>query len=170
MLFPQLVCFLFIFEFGQELLVHPHRPPSTFARFPAFQGGLFFDLEVILEHQPALLARVISHETLSSRLKAALLKSWVVIQLFALFLHLGILNSTMSWSLQPRLPLTFTSLTSSSFFVRIGSSRACALCGSLITCVRRWSLMHFQKLHGLLVSCCVVPPVDTGVAKVPNED
>lgn len=30
--------------------------------------------------------------------------------------------------------------------------------------------MHFQKPHGLLVSCCVVRPVDTGVAEVPNED
>lgn len=28
---PLSTCFLFVFEFGQELLVHPCRPPSIFA-------------------------------------------------------------------------------------------------------------------------------------------
>lgn len=96
MLFPHLVHFLFIFEFSQQLLIHPHRPATTFTTFPAFQGGPFFGLEVILEHQPTLLNPSFGQgyiaEILSSRPEVAFLKSWVVNQHFAFFLHIGILN------------------------------------------------------------------------------
>jgi len=46
----------------------------------------------------------------------------VVCRLVVLFILLGILNSTISWPLQPRLLMIFTSLTSSSLFVRTGVS------------------------------------------------
>lgn len=46
------VPFPFIFQFSQELLAHPGRPPATFASFPAHPDGSFLSLEeLILEDQ-----------------------------------------------------------------------------------------------------------------------
>lgn len=51
-LLPLPVPFPFIFQFSQELLAHPGRPPATFASFPAHQDGSFLSLEeLILEDQ-----------------------------------------------------------------------------------------------------------------------
>jgi len=67
-----------------------------------------------------LLSRTIHHGILPSknpkRLKSVLLKSGGVPLLFALLSRIRSLNSTISWSLQPRLPPAFTSMTSSSLF------------------------------------------------------
>lgn len=50
------VCFLFMFQFNQELLAHPCRPPATFIWLSAPGAGPFLSLEkVILENQPVLL-------------------------------------------------------------------------------------------------------------------
>lgn len=52
------------------------------------------------------------------------LKKSKVVMLFALFHHLRVLISTISWFLQPGLSLIFRSLTSSSWFVSIRASQA----------------------------------------------
>lgn len=45
------VCFLFMFQFNQELLAHPWRPPATSVWFPTPGGGPFLSLEeAILEN------------------------------------------------------------------------------------------------------------------------
>ena len=78
-------------------------------------------------------SRALSHITLSNssltRSKSALLKSRVASFPHALFDALRIFNSTILWSLQPRLPLSFTLLTSPSSLVRIRSSVAPFLVG-----------------------------------------
>lgn len=74
-----------------------------------------------------------------------LLKTRVVVLPFALFPPLRILISTISWLLQSRLLLTFTSLTSSSFFVSTKSRRVPLLVSSSITCVRNWSSMDSRN-------------------------
>lgn len=43
-------------SFSQELSVHPHRPPATFAWLSAYQDGLFLSFkEVIIENQTVVL-------------------------------------------------------------------------------------------------------------------
>jgi len=55
LLAPRL-CFLFAFEFNQELLVHPCRPLANLAQLPACVDGLSVSLEdVVLEKEPTLL-------------------------------------------------------------------------------------------------------------------
>jgi len=123
-----LFCHHLYAQFTQKLLVHPCRPPATFAWFPAHQGELFLSLEnVILENQPAPLDS--SPGLYAMRFSQAgplrgqsHLESCVAILIFALFTSLRILNSTIWWSLQPRLHLTFMFLTSSSMFVSMRSS------------------------------------------------
>lgn len=62
-----------------------------------------------------LFSRAVSHGILPGKslnwLKSALLKLRVVVLLFALLLPLRILNCIISWSVQPSLPPTFTSIT-----------------------------------------------------------
>jgi len=74
------------------------------------------------------LSRALSHGTPLSRClkrqKSALLKSSIVILLFALLRPLRNLSSTVLWSLLPRLPLTFTSLTVPSLLVSMRPSRS----------------------------------------------
>lgn len=54
-LLPSPVCFLFVFEFSQEL-VHPCRPLTIVAWLSACLNGLSVSLEnVVLENQPGLL-------------------------------------------------------------------------------------------------------------------
>lgn len=55
------------------------------------------------------------------------------------------LNSTIPWSLQLMLPLTFTALPSS-LFVSICYSQAPPFYGSLITCVRKLLSVHSRNL------------------------
>ena len=75
--------------------------------------------------------------------------SRIVLLHFALLPSLRILDFTISWSLQPRLFLTFTAPTSSSLFVSIRSSTAPALIGSLVNCVMRLSMHCRNFLDGL---------------------
>ena len=69
-----------------------------------------------------------------------------------------ILISIISWSLQPRLPFTFTFLTSYPFLVRMKYSRVPLLIGFFI-------IHALWEPLGLLVSCCIVPQRDIGVVK-----
>ena len=80
------------------------------------------------------------------RPKLTLLKSKIMILLTALLLLCRILNSTISWSLQPRLPLTFTSSTSPSLFISTRSSITSLLVGSSTTCVKKLSSMLCRNL------------------------
>lgn len=89
----------------------------------------------------------ISHEILPSRSlnrpKSALMKHRIVILLFVLFPSLGILNSTISVTVDltwlSQLSLTFTAPASSFLFVSIGSSRASPLISFSVTYVRKLS-------------------------------
>ena len=80
------------------------------------------------------------------RLKLALLKSRVVILLVALLLPYKILNSTISWLLQPKLPPNFTSPTSPSLLVRTRSSSTYLLVGCSTICIRKLSSVHCRNL------------------------
>lgn len=66
--------------------------------------------------------RAQAHRTLlsssSNRTKLALLGPRAEVSLFALLLSLAILNSIISWSLQPRLPPTLKSLTRPSLLIQ----------------------------------------------------
>lgn len=73
----------------------------------------------------------------------ALLKSRIVILLIDLLPPQRILNYTISCSLQPRLPPTFTPPTSPSLFVSTRFSSTLLLIGSSTTCVRELS-MHVK--------------------------
>lgn len=84
---------------------------------------------------------------------------WVALLLFVLFPSLGMFNSATSWSLQPKLLLTFTSPASSSLFASMRSMRM-SLC---VACVRK--LWPGQKPCRLLLPCWVVPSADTGMEK-----
>lgn len=107
-----------VFEFGQELLVHPCRPPSTFTRLPLYGNMLLSSLEkMILQYKLAFLASSSPHgltpgNSYSSKqiFDEAEVYSLIVQVgrlLFTLLPDPTILNSTISWSLQPRLLLTF---------------------------------------------------------------
>lgn len=98
------------------------------------------------------LSRTVSCGLLPNRclnmLKSAFLKSKVVMLLFASFLSFRILNSIVSRSLQPKLALTFTSMTCSSLFGSKRSNRASPLVGPSTACVRRSFLT--LKIHDSL--------------------
>lgn len=98
-----------------------------------------------------LSSKALSSVTLLSRylkdLKSALQKSRTVILFFVLLHPLTILNSTILWSLQPRLPLAFPFPVSPTFFVSV--SRAFLLTGFFITWIRKLSLM----LSRILLHC-----------------
>jgi len=104
------------------------------------------------------------------RTKSALLKCRAVAWLFALFPPHKIMNAIILWSLQSRLPLTFTSVTNSSLFVSNNSSRASYLVGFSITHERKLSSMHSRKSPKLLEPFCVVPPAGIRVVIVPHRD
>lgn len=124
-LLPISIDFLFKFEFVQDLLVHSCRPSGIFAWFPLSQvkrgwGSVTLDLEggnsrILARFLPQ---RPLSHSALSSRslnrANSVLLKSGVMSFLNTLLHVLRVLNSTISWSLQPKLPLIFTFSTSTS--------------------------------------------------------
>lgn len=111
------------FKFCQELLAYLRRPPATFACLPAHQDGPFFSLLKKTPHTHPPFLQSISHRILPGRSlvrsESAPLKPRVVILLFALFPPHRILNSITSRSLQPRLPLTFRTPSSSLLFVSV---------------------------------------------------
>ena len=101
-----LVCFIFMFKFSQELLVHPWRPPDTFAWLPAHWlshswAWRTWLLKTNQIYQYILFSGTVSHMSLPSRSlnrpKSVLLKSRVAIQQFALLPPLRTLNFTISW-------------------------------------------------------------------------
>ena len=103
-------------------------------------------------------SRALSHGTLPSRFlkrpKSALLKSRAVSLLVILLPAPRILNSTISWSLKPRLPLTFTSLMSPSFLVSKRSSRPTLLFGSSNHMEKEVIISAIQDPPRLLTSYC----------------
>ena len=90
--------------------------------------------------------RALSNGTLLSRslkgLESALLKSRVVSLLHTLLAALRILNSIISWPLQPRLPLSFTFPTSPSLLVGTKPSITPLLLGSALVF---WRLKYRLK-------------------------
>lgn len=83
-----------------------------------------------------LFSRAFFHGILSSmflrRLKSVLLKTTVLSLLWTLLAALRILNCTVSWSLQPRLPLNFTFPISPYLLMRMLSSTVPLLVGSFV--------------------------------------
>ena len=104
----------------------------------------------------SLASRPWYHGTLSSRpmkrAKSALLNSKAVVSHFTLFPPLINLNSTILWTLQSRLPLTFTSPVSPSLCVSRWSSRAPLFVGSSVTWIRKFSSGSSWIAYALL--CC----------------
>jgi len=108
----------------------------------------------MFKQPPALLdpppSRALAHgippSSCLKRPKLALLRSKFLILLIALLPPRRILNWTISWSLQPSLPPTFTSSTSPSSFVNTRSSRVPFLVGSSTTCIRKLSSMLCRNL------------------------
>ncbi|KAK4815292.1 hypothetical protein QYF61_026197 [Mycteria americana] len=102
--------------------------------------------------------RALSHGTRLSRPlkrpKSALLESRVMSSLCILLGALRILNSTLLWALQPRLPLSVTFLASPSLLVRTRSSIVPLLLEKEVI------INGFQEPSGLLMTYCVVPPTD----------
>lgn len=121
--------------------------------------NLIKSLKINQSSWTSLLSRTLSQAILSSkslkRPRSALLMSRVVLLLFALFFPLGILNSIMSLSLQPRVPLTFISPTSPLLFIKMKSSRASSFVGSLMTCVRQLPSIRSCNLLGCLYSAAL---------------
>ncbi|CAM9626289.1 unnamed protein product [Bubo scandiacus] len=108
-------------------------------------------------------SRALSHVTLPNRSlkrpKSALLKYRVGSLLCALLSALRILNSTISWSLQPSLflnSLNFTFLTGP--------------CWLLYHLEKEFNINTFQEPPGLLMPCCVVPPTYIRMVEVPHDD
>lgn len=114
-------CF-FVFEFCQLLLVHPFRFSAIFAWFPAFWDEQFLSLEQdILDNQAPFLDPSLHNHLLqnsSEQIPAQVINFSTEVcghdPAFCFFPLLGMLNSTISWSLQLRLPPAFTFLISSS--------------------------------------------------------
>lgn len=90
-LVPPSVCFLFVFEFGQEQLVHPCRAPENFIYFCIWWHGTLFNLRQSfnMKHSlgPPSLQDLISwdfFEQTLKMLKSVLTKSVIVGLLFTL--------------------------------------------------------------------------------------
>ena len=97
-------------EFNEELLVYPHSPPVTVAWFSALWDGSFLRLEEVMFETCQLSwipspSKMVSNGILASRSlnrsKLTLLNSKAGILLLWLIPPLRILNSTVSWPLQP---------------------------------------------------------------------
>lgn len=116
--------------------------------FPELRGG---DPWISISFY-GLLSRAVSHEVLINRslkrMVSALLKANVVVLVTASVLPLKTLKSIITWLLQPRLPLTSPSLTSSLLFVSTRPSGASFL---LVAHVGKLSLTHPD---GALPECC----------------
>lgn len=147
--FYNVIRFLCMSGFPLALLAHPYRPPAIFAWFPTLWDCPF--LSTHLSWTP-LLSGAIFHRILPSRslkrLHFSLLKSRALVMLFALFPPLRAFNSMISWSLQPRLPLTWHDVSNQLFLVHsIRSSKAPFLVHSLITCL-------YKIIHLLNIALC----------------
>lgn len=119
-----------------------------------------------------LLSRTLCHRTLSSRSlgspKSPLLNSSAVGLLLSLVITPRISNGTISWSVHPRLPLSFTFPTGLSLLVRITwySTSYCLL----YHLEKEVDISVFHEPPGLPVPCCVLPPADVRVVEFPHEN
>lgn len=96
--FPSLVHFLLMLDFCQEQLVHPHRPPTSFAlqgRMDHSGSWRRWSLTISQFSWTSLRSWTVPVEyfQLGPLTKSSLLKSMFVILPFALFLPMSILNS-----------------------------------------------------------------------------
>lgn len=142
-----------------------YRSPNTFYWFLDGRGGPLRNLEeVIPEHQPLswtpVFSRASSRRILQSRSlnrpKSVLLRSRLVVLLFALLPPLRILNSVNAWSLQPRLPPVFPSPNSSSLMEVWGAADHTPLLSPL-SLVLELSSMHYRKLLDCLCPAALPP-------------
>lgn len=153
---PALASISGAFPFMSEFIRndHPCWSPAAFSWISACQDGFFLNMEkLILGYQPALLYHSLLQSHILWDSSKQIFKEvevcppeiqvWVLV--FVLLLHLGILNSTISWSLHLRLPLTFMSWTSSPLFVTIRSSKAPSPVGFLITSARKLLSMNLRN-------------------------
>jgi len=116
---------------------------------------------MVLEYWPAFLSPSTPQGSISCHtakqfpesLKSALLRSRVESLLYTLINALRIFNSTISWSLQPRLPLGFTLPTSPSSLIRRRTSVAHLLMGSCTTW-KKLLLTCYRNHLNFLVPCC----------------
>lgn len=122
---PLSVCFIFVLEFGLDLLFHPQRPPGISVWLPVHWDELLLrKQDLSINQDPRILfpfPRSFTHETLPhgflKRPKSAFPKSRAVTFLFTTVPALRILNFTILWSQHPRLSLTFIFTTRSMFLV-----------------------------------------------------
>jgi len=168
---------LFISEFIQVLPVHPCRTPTTFSCFPAYQEGPFLSLEEAIEKNQQAVQNASSLQGYApwDSSKQVFEQDKVCSEVQncdPAFCSTPASQEPehISWLLQPRLPLTFISTTSSYLFVSIRSVRVCPLIGFFITCVRKLPSVPHQKPPGLLVSCCIALLADIGMIEVPHKD
>ncbi|KAF1498097.1 Phosphatidylinositol 3-kinase regulatory subunit alpha, partial [Eudyptula minor] len=126
-------------------------------------------LKIVQPSWTPLPFRTVSQGTLSTsalnRPKSALRKSMVAVLLAPLLTSPRIENSTISWSLSPRRPLTTTSPTSPSLFVNSRSSEAPPLVGSLTSCVRKLSSTHSRNLLDFIIN--FFPPLSAALPPKP---
>lgn len=103
---------------------------------------------------PALPLRAASHgippKSFSNKLKSVQLKSKVCILLLSFLTPFRILNSTISWRLQPKLLLTTVSLGSSCSWISIPAVNH-PLPGPFGTCTRKLSLTPSEALLAFLL-------------------
>lgn len=131
--FPSLLCFYFGFEQTQKLIVKPSRS-LVLSASPVFKGGELFLCfqDSTLGKLPALTSCFILHSNFLqtrpppppsdlNKLKFGLLKAKTFVPVLTFRVLSRIPNSTILWSLQPRLSLTDI-LQNLSWFVSSNSS------------------------------------------------
>lgn len=105
----------------------------------------------------------LAHKTLLRRSlkmwKSVLLNSRTLSLLFSLLPTPRILNSTILCSLNPWLPLTFTTPTSLSLLVSYEVQHSTSPCWVLYHLEEELTMNALQEPPGLFMPCCVVPPV-----------
>lgn len=141
---------------------YPCKCPALFTWFLAHRDTLILSLmEVMLEYWPSLLDPLLfwSHGILISRsFKRPKFAFWnlrVLVLLTAGLPPCRILISTISWSLQPRLPPTFTSSTTSSCFLVQGPTTHPSLLAPpplASQCFHQWSADFLDCLCQAILS------------------
>ncbi|KAK4819332.1 hypothetical protein QYF61_001165 [Mycteria americana] len=165
------------FYFTKRVVKHWKRLPREVVESPSleeFKKHVDMALQDIVLNLIFSYSGALSHGTLPSRSlkrpKSALLKSKVASLLCTLLGALRILTSIISWSLQPRLPLSFTFPTSPSLVGENKVQHSTSPPWLLYHLEKEVIINTFQEPPGLLMPCCVVPPTDIGVVEVPHED
>lgn len=169
--------FIFVFQFVQELLVHPHSSPGVFACLPLCWAALLLSSEYILEYQPVFLGwsslQGFIHGILPNRSlkrpKAALLKprAGSLLQTFCPALR----NLKCSLSQNPRISWSLEPIFSwaSHFPHFLNKVQHSSSPHSLCHLERKVVISTFQESPGSFMSSSVAHPTDTRVAGAPHE-